>query len=346
MKSTKKETPFKLLHEFLKTIDSSFTQETIADMLGVTKDTVKNWSSGKQRIRDVNSLFYSLFSNKTPINKENFLRHLQNRGYAIYYVFFTSLVENDNNFIAFLGDFLAGNLKRLENTTSSDEPMTPKDRARLQKKDSSAPVNYFEQLIYKENSEECLLIISPSHDQMAVDFCKIDDLERILIVAPGGQGKSLFLRMLEEKALENKRNEGHYENIIRIELTDLFALSANEVVADSKEGHILGHLIKYESNNDEYKTFLKKKEKNPSNDTNGRILLLLDGLNELSASSDFKMVNTILNELEYINRNWTNTTIVMTTRPAKENKRILNGYCHCKLSGTPQEKLTAFLLSN
>ena len=72
MKSTKKETPFKLLHEFLKTIDSSFTQETIADMLGVTKDTVKNWSSGKQRIRDVNSLFYSLFSNKTPINKDNF----------------------------------------------------------------------------------------------------------------------------------------------------------------------------------------------------------------------------------------------------------------------------------
>jgi len=229
---------------------------------------------------------------------------------------------------------------------TKNEPMTQKDRARLQKKDSSAPVNYFEQLIYKENSEECLLIISPSHDQMAVDFCKIDDLERILVVAPGGQGKSLFLKMLEEKALENKRNEGHYENVIRIELTDLFALSANEVVADSKEGHVLGHLIKYESKNDEYKTFLKRREKKTSGDTNGRILLLLDGLNELSASSDFKMVNTILDELEYINKNWINTTIVMTTRPAKENKRILNGYCHCKLSGTPQEKLNAFLSSN
>ena len=227
-----------------------------------------------------------------------------------------------------------------------NEPTTPANREKGRKKYLGVQDDYFNQMIHKNDTDECVFMMSSLYDHEDKDFNKIDDLERILVVAPGGQGKSLFLKMLEEKALENKRNEGHYENVIRIELTDLFALSANEVVADSKEGHVLGHLIKYESKNDEYKTFLKRREKKTSGDTNGRILLLLDGLNELSASSDFKMVNTILDELEYINKNWVNTTIVMTTRPAKENKRILNGYCHCKLSGTPQEKLNAFLSSN
>lgn len=229
---------------------------------------------------------------------------------------------------------------------TQNEPTTPANKEKGRKKYLDVQDDYFNQTIHKVDTNECVFMMSSLYDYEDKDFNKIDDLKRILIVAPGGQGKSLFLTMLEEKALENKQNEGHYENIIRIELTDLFSLSANEVVADSKEGHILGHLIKYESNNDAYKAFLKKKEKNPGNDTNGKILLLLDGLNELSASSDFKMVNAILDELEYINRNWTHTTIVMTTRPAKENKKILSGYCHCKLSGTPQEKLTAFLSSN
>ena len=226
-----------------------------------------------------------------------------------------------------------------------NEPMTSKDKARTIKKFDNHG-DYFEQTLYTADTDKCIFMISSLYDHSVIDFKKIDDLERILIVAPGGQGKSLFLRKLEEKALENKQNEKHYEHVIRIELTDLFSLSNDEIIANSKEGHILGHLIRHEATNEEYKLLLKKKEQISDKEAPGRILLLLDGLNELSASSDFKKVNAILDELEYINKNWTNTTIVMTTRPAKDNKRTLDGYCNCKLSGTPQEKVTALLSSN
>lgn len=338
--------PFKILQSYLRTINKEYTQEKIAECLKVSHSLVKQWCTRKYTTGSASSedIFYAFFDE--PSISSGFLFHLENLGYKVPERLYSLLSESDQDFIIFLGEFLLGNIKKSEHITSIDEPMTPTNKARSQKKYIGAPRNYFEQLIYKEDTDERVFMISSSHEHRVREFKKIDDLERILIVAPGGQGKSLFLRMLEEKALENKRNEKHYENVIRIELTELFSLSHNEIVSNSKEGHVLGYLIKHESKNEEYKSFLEKKEQTSNDETAGRILLLLDGLNELSASSDFKKVNAILDELEYINKNWTNTTIIMTTRPAKDNKRTLSGYFHCKLSGTPQEKLTAFLSSN
>lgn len=201
--------------------------------------------------------------------------------------------------------------------------------------------DYFFQTLYTAANEE-IISIGQNPDYFEKGFSGMDNHRRILIEGPGGQGKSLFLKMLEEKALENKN---HYEHVLRIELTELVSLSDREI-SDSKDRCILCYLCKHKAANKEYRSFLRARETLSHNRTPGKTLLLLDGLNELYASSDFKKVSAISDELEYINKNWDDATIIMTTRPDWDNRKAINGYLHCKLSGTPKDKLNAFLSGN
>ncbi len=333
--------PFKILQKFLKNNDKNFTQAKIAERLGVDSHTVKKWSAGTLKVGSGNAenIFFQLFDEDSPSNATSFLIHLKNLGYNIPENLFSSLESNDNIFISFLGDFLAGNVKRPHQIVPIGEPITSKAKKIGLINYMDNDVDYYYQTVYRVDNNTPIFQVGNSFEYTKEFFKKLDNAQRVLISAPGGQGKSLFLRKLEEKAVESS----HYKDVIRIDLTDLFSLSDNDLIQFDIQNtkHILCHLNKIGKNIDILKSILIEK-KRPSE----RVLLLLDGLNELSTSSDVKKINSVLNELEYISKNWSKTTIVLTTRPSKEVYNFSENYCLCSLSGTPQDKLDVFLSNN
>lgn len=325
--------PFRVLQQYLRSIDKTYTQEKIAECLNVSYGSVRTWcskkyTSGKTDAEDIFNAFFDEVSVTL-----GFIMHLKNMGYDIPEHLVDSLEDSDRDFITFLSDFLLGYVSQ----KSEKNVVSQKDKARVLKKYTANDDGYFSQTIYANCSVKPVFKILANYDYSDKDFKKLDEFRRILIVAPGGQGKSLFLKRFEEKAVGSK----HYKQVIHLTLTDLFALSQEELICDSKAKYLIGQMNKYVGNIDGLMAALVKKEKKSKS-----ILILLDGLNEVFALADFKKIQTVLAELEYITQEWSNAQIILTTRELKETPAFLSSFSICTLSGTPKEKIEELFLRN
>lgn len=307
----KKETPFRVLHMFLKNIGSKpsmsdpkknvkFTLQGIAEQVDVSVETVNKWSAGTQPIRNVNNLFNLLFVD-TQICPEDFLIYLKNHGYNISDKLFESINKDNSRFITFLSEFLNGNIRN---------PIIKSYTAKKHTKDKE----YFPQKLYsKKNNTETFNISMPN-------FSYFESNNRILVEAPGGQGKSEFLRQLELISKKSKK----FDCVIRFELTDLLLINGDDALNN----------INSQKTDNKHNT----------------ILLLLDGLNELYASTDIQRLSKILSEINYISKSWNNICIVITSRSSNGmsdyNETVRSLYEICYLSGVPKDKYDEFIEKN
>ena len=218
--------------------------------------------------------------------------------------------------------------KTLINTTVTLQP--PKDP------------DFYSQHITDEETGKDIVVFPERIDNP--DLRTLQDYSRILIKGPGGQGKSTFLYRLSQRA----KSQNVFQNVIRIELAKLLSFSPDDLDKFGQPSacpirHILAGLYMDDGSNNELINHLQDYKKTEKKD-----LLLLDGLNELYASSDLEKISVIKDELSYISKNWTNTIILITTRESEgefsyKNCRFIDDYTSCKLSSVPKKLYNAFV---
>ena len=165
-----------------------------------------------------------------------------------------------------------------------------------------------------QNQQEILL------DSENFDFTKLLHQRRILIEAPGGQGKSTFLKRLEAAAcLQNC-----FSYVLRLSFTDLLPQDEREMIPFSM------HSFRYAGSNYMFKWLFHQKDlyadqkfnydqivRCATGSDDPPILLLLDGFNELLATSNISVIQTIRSEIHYITEHWLHAVILITSRPLR-----------------------------
>ena len=334
MLSIKKSQPFKVLQSYLKLQNSALTQARIGELLHIPERTVKYWSTTKFT-GSAEDIYYELFKKTlSPTAPDGLLRHLDSIGYIIPNDLYNLSKENPDHFINFLIDFLAGNISKREIPIHITKV---KKNIEIDEITADENNNYFPQTIYSKKDENPIYSIPKDTNSV---FGELNNQKRIVIEGPGGQGKSLFLKKVHANAINSK----NYKYVFRFELTQLLLISDNETyIFDTQPvPRILSYISKMCEN---IKDVLSCVESN-TNEESLKVLFLLDGLNELFASSDLRSVSAIIRELEHITEQWFNTTIIITTRPSEEGCQFLKNYTTCYLSGTPSKKIEQFVNYN
>lgn len=324
----KNNTSFRMLYDYLKSMEVCSSQADMGDELGVSPRTISVWCNkgypGSSAQVTTIYIFKKYFQNNTQL-MVGFLNYVIQNGFDI-----PEQQKGLDSFQIFLNYFLCSDASAAGKPPRKVSPVLPPC--------TEDEVYYPQSLLLKETNE-LLLTLS---DRSSCDPSKISGRKRLLIEAPGGQGKSLFLRKLQKALLNNSA----YQYVVCFDLTDLLLHSEAELRrADTPQSERLRRILcQLKHMGIDIASFVSCAAKKAK--ASGEVVLLLDGLNEIFSSSDYKGTQAILNEIEYISREWNNSTILITTRQLQESFAFLTDFTPCTLSGTPQKELDLFLRQN
>lgn len=336
-------TGFELLYQFLH-MHNGTTVEELSDIVSVSENTIKNWKKTGYKNKKINPvwIYEQIFcDNNNDVNIPAvvaFLSFLKNKGYSTpsniniehnvdiesFEFFFTSVLASKN-----MQEFIIERNSPFSNQSVALQ--LPKDP------------DFYSQHITDEGTGKDIVVFPEKIDNP--DLRMLQEYSRILIKGPGGQGKSTFLYRLSQRA----KSQNVFQNVIRIELAKLLSITQNDLDKFGQPSacpirHILAGLYMDDGSNNELINHLQDYKKTEKKD----LLLLLDGLNEIYASSDLEKISVIIDELSYISKNWTNTIILITTRESEgefsyKNCRFIDEYTVCKLSSVPKKLYNAFV---
>lgn len=191
---------------------------------------------------------------------------------------------------------------------------------------------YYSQTVFDSKKKNSFFSIENA------DFSQLKKERLVLIEGEGGQGKSTFLKKLNEL----KQKQSDFKNIIVISLArfvDFLNKSDIQPLAN-KCTYIVSYILNNNLSSKDIKSVFCR-DGEPT-------LLLLDGFNEAYAFSDTTSRNAVIDELEEIKNKYANICFVVTTRPSEGSYSFkkcdfLKDFSIYYLSGVSDEMYQKFI---